>query len=255
MNNQKLLWLSLFFVVLGNIFTRQLSQAKTSSDSNTTVNENRQNPTSATTIRYIPPNTNTRQQRTSSSGNRGGCNISTKSPGQILITLLSPEEHIPNTASDRPTLLFKITSIPDEPIIITVVDPDLTEPIVEKKIAVHNGGIIAFKIPPETPPLEVSKEYIWTVMIPCSWSSPSKNIYARASFKRVELSPLILSKLKLSSSPHEKASILANAGIWHDAVSLLYEAYQNNPTLKNLKDFQQLLSQGGLTIVDKENYF
>jgi hypothetical protein len=62
---------------------------------------------------------------------------------------------------------------------------------------------------------------------------------------RIAASSQLVQEISQANSHYQKASILARAGIWYDAI---YTSYKGKNEVDSISYFKQLLSQIGLTI-------
>ena len=191
---------------------------------------------------YVPPATDARPQRLISGGSRG-C----KDSVNASLTLLVPPSHLPTTSSSHPTFFLHLENIPTRPLLFTVVEPGIVEPVFEQKLTLKQSGLVPIKLPESSRGLEAGKEYYWTVSIPCNQKRPSQNAYARAAIKRISLPARIAEKLISNPDNLEKARIYAQSGIWYDALATSYQAYSQAPPQSPINAyFWQLLAQIGL---------
>jgi hypothetical protein len=187
---------------------------------------------------YVPPAKDQKQQKATASGSRG-C------PGKSVdITSLIPTNHTPTTISTHPDFLFSVKSVPNLPVRFSLIEPGVIEPLWKSDITVNRAGILSVSIP-QTVNLDVGKEYVWNLEVVCNPSRPAENWYIRAVIRRVPLKPELAQKLDEANSETEKAVILANNGIWYDAV---YYSYKGKNEADSISYFKQLLSQIGLSI-------
>jgi len=185
---------------------------------------------------YVPPAKDQKQQKATASGSRG-C------PGKSVdITSLVPTNHTPTTISTHPNFLFSVKSVPNLPVRFSLIEPGVIEPLWKSDIAVNRAGILSVSVP-QTVNLDVGKEYVWNLEVVCNPSRPAENWYIRAVIRRVPLKPELAQKLAEASSETEKAVILANNGIWYDAIAI---SYHSRDEVKANSYFQQLLAQVGL---------
>ena len=163
-------------------------------------------------------------------------------PDDVQTTLLVPDGgKTPYTISERPTLLFHLSKKSSVPIKVILSAPGRRTPLY---IAQLNPapGFVTVTPPPSTPPLEVGKEYVWTVVLLCAPNELALNPYARAPFKRVALAA------PSPPDPAQKVVWLAQNGIWHEAIALAYQLRQDNPnTRKYQRLFWQLIEEANLT--------
>jgi hypothetical protein len=185
---------------------------------------------------YIPPNKDKQQQKATASGSRG-CQGNT-----VDIISLIPTDHTPTTISNNPNFLFLVKSKPKLPVRFTLVEPGVAKPVWKEELIVERSGILSVSTP-ENVNLETDKEYVWNLMVVCNPDRPSENYYIRASVKRVSSSQQLVREISQANSHYQKASVLARAGIWYDAIAISYQA-QNEPN--SISYFKQLLSQIGM---------
>jgi hypothetical protein len=155
---------------------------------------------------YQPPSDRGRQQQADAQGSRRK-----GESGELY--LLIPENHTPNTVAAHPTFFF-YTELTRVTFVLSA--PGVSEPIYERDIWVDKPQVVWVKIPETAPPLEVGKEYVWTVVS----QTQSTPIYARASLRRVALSPELNWVLSQANSHREQAEIFAQYGLWHDALAV-----------------------------------
>jgi hypothetical protein len=103
-------------------------------------------------------------------------------------------------------------------------------------------GIVAVRLPPSAPALEIGKRYRWALTLNCA-SSPntSDKMQVEGVIVREALSETAKAELATAKGI-QKVMIYAENGIWHDALTTLAELRQKDfadPTLKS--DWQSLL--------------
>ncbi len=172
-------------------------------------------------------------------GLRGGqCNLL---PPEI-VTAIVPLDHIGTTTSARPTVLWFSKQNITRPVRITFYSPG-DPPILVKNFSGIPKGFGAFRIPDETPGLEMGKLYKWTITIVCNEKRPSNNLYAQGLIERVPLS------MKQRSDSFSCNVDFASLGIWYDAISCSYSQLNLREDYSNfyLEDFNALIEQIGLS--------
>lgn len=129
---------------------------------------------------YTPPvnQESNPNQRRQAAGSRGCENES----NSTSLRLLTPNELNIKSKSNNPTLMFDISAIPQQPVIVTLTQPNKIEPIFETEITINRAGIWSITAQPKVPLLE-NQQYVWTVMIVCNDLNPSQNQYIRFSFE------------------------------------------------------------------------
>ena len=208
----------------------------------------------------------------------GGTNRNTPKPGEPIVcpkaepalTALVPfeEQARPGkppkvnvwgyTTAAHPTLWFytpytKTQSIPAD---LTVVEDSGSFAIVIPPIPVqlpNKPGIIAVRIPPSAPALEIGKRYRWALTLNCA-SSTTASDKIQVEGVIVREAPTAAATAELATAKGiQKAAIYAGNGFWHDALDILAELRQKNiadPTLKS--DWQSLLESMMLSGSSKE---
>jgi len=208
-------------------------------------------------VRYIPP-TNLDAPRTSIAGaTRSICTVS-----NCLIALtpdLNPENAlVPQTISERPTIYFLSPKL-NSPVqfILSEVVPAKSNPegrllaskekkIYEKTFVINNeAGIIALRLPEDSPILEIGKIYTWKFTV-----NP-RSLYAdkplKGNLMRVLPTKLTAKLQSMSIQPLERAAIFAKEGIWFEAVQALAEAQQTVPkNAEALTEWNSLLKSANL---------
>jgi len=107
-------------------------------------------------------------------------------------------------------------------------------------------GIISVRLPSSTKPLEIGKYYHWYFLIDCNPQSRTDDFALEGLVKRIELNSDLTNRFK-TTKPEELIVLYAQAGIWHDAVTLLGELRRSKPKDNRLmSDWQDLLESVGL---------
>lgn len=158
--------------------------------------------------KYQPRPGRKRTQARKPGGYRGDiCDFDSEVP----LTLIVPKNHIPLTISTHPVFLWYVNAA-DYPIRFTIYEPGQPTPLYTQELLVDTPSIIALKLPKNTRPLEIGKQYRWIVSIICNDKRPSENIYAKAWIERVE-------DLQTRGLEPRCLNNYAREGIWHDALS------------------------------------
>lgn len=204
---------------------------------------------------YVPPTGRERIQRTEGSGSRG-C------PRGAFgaISLLTPNDHVGLTVSNRPTFSWYVSAHPSTPMRFALVEPGVPQPILVKQLYVNKTGIVQLELPSNVSELSVGKTYRWTVSLVCNAKRPSENIYVRSWIARV---PNRVNELQLlaNATPQtlrefdpemlrQRAIAYAQSGIWYDAIATISKAYLANPQDRSSAAYLHLLlNQVGLSQV------
>lgn len=169
----------------------------------------------------LPP-TKRRSQTRKSGGTRGECSNQSNN-----ITLIVPETQgslsdVPQTTLSHPTFVWYIAQKSAVPIKFTLVEPGKT--IYTEELNLKKSGLVALTLPETVPPLEVGKDYRWTVSAICSRQNPSQNPYTQAWVERVSLSSLSEVEKNLGCDTYEKAEI------WYDTLACYLESSSKTNT-------------------------
>ena len=200
---------------------------------------------SAAEPEYVPPAGRDRLQRTEGGGARGCTNSI-----PVSLNLLTPKDHIAQTVSAHPTFLWHMSDATSAPMVFTLVERNVGQPIFQKQLKADKSGIVRLEMPQNAPALVEGKEYRWTVSLICSHKRPSENIYARAWIERVAIAPNLTQKLAAADSERNRALLYARSGIWYDALAILDKAHETDPRDRQTSNsFVSLLEQVGLTKV------
>lgn len=187
---------------------------------------------------YRPPKGKIRQQVRKAGGSRGECNI----PLNDTVTLLVPQDHTATTVLEHPTFLWNVSQKLSLPLRFTLLEPG-KKPIFVEQLK-PKPGIVALKLPQNSPLLKIGKTYRWTVTVVCNQKRPSRNLFAQAWIERVALPKSNnLSETTFNSS--FCSAEYAQLGIWYDALSCNYaELIKNqNSSSSRFPEFWSLLKE------------
>jgi hypothetical protein len=169
-----------------------------------------------------PPDRSSGPRRTTGGGTRGG---GCEQQGEIDLTVLAPQTHIGQTASDHPTLVWYV---PDEdPYELELQlyryasdDPtdDTLEPVATFDLGESELGYMSFTLPEDQPALSPDETYRWKIILKCEPSQPSKSQIGEADLQVI---PANMSLDMLAGDPVAQAEQLAEAGLWYDAIAVL----------------------------------
>ena len=128
---------------------------------------------------YTPPfkNKSTSNQRRQASGSRG-CRVG---ENFISLDLLDVKSTDLTAEKNKPIVVFSISEIPKEPVIVTLTEPNTIEPIFETTINVDRSGIwyVAADIKDS---FSEDRHYVTTVLLACNNFNPSQSIYVRSLY-------------------------------------------------------------------------
>ena len=151
------------------------------------------------------------------------------------------------TAQKRPTLYWHLSEATHKPVVLTLIDLDSVNPLLEEPLQGSvSRGIHALKLADYDIRLQTNKTYEWSVRIVEDPNDPSGDAVARSFIKRVNPNAAILAILE-DNNPLSRAQGYARNGIWHDALAALSEdgsPIQVGNRFLHIRD--RLLAQVGL---------
>lgn len=162
------------------------------------------------------------------------------------LTALAPPAGWGLTIRDRPTFWFYVpySLTDDRPGEFVLLDADRNYVYQTSNIRSAGAGIIQITLPPSVPPLAIGQRYQWTLMIGCESDNP---IFTQGSIERIA-PPADLSDRLARSTPLEQADLLANQGIWYDALTTLAELHIADPTDRTIAaNWYTLMQSVGLS--------
>ncbi len=110
----------------------------------------------------------------------------------------------------------------------------------------NKAGIVSLTLPDEAPPLEVGKNYQWSLALMCNGQLQPDSPIVQGAIQRVEIEPSLSARLQHANA-FETAAIYGEAGIWYETIATLatlQTTQPNNPSLKS--NWQELLTSVGL---------
>jgi Domain of Unknown Function (DUF928) len=147
---------------------------------------------------------------------RGAIKVTVALP---TIDLLSPDGHTGLTTSATPTLYFFVSQPSAWPTQFTISTAAQPNPILEVNIpAPRQRGIYSVRTADYHIRLEPGVVYTWSVSVILNPKARSRDIVASASLLRTAADPVLTASL-LAAPPHRRAVLLAQAGLWYDAVT------------------------------------
>jgi hypothetical protein len=169
---------------------------------------------------------------------RSAVRVSTPLP---VIELLAPADHAGLTATATPTLYFYVSRPVAWPTQLTISAPMQPAPVLEVTIPSPAAvGIYALRLGDYRIHLRPEVTYTWSISIVLDPRAWSRNIVASAT---IIFDPTVDTGAALALPPLRRAALLANAGLWYDAVAAAAAA-QN---LDGHAALDALIHQAGLS--------
>lgn len=141
----------------------------------------------------------------------------------LTIDLLAPGGHTGLTTSATPTLYFFVSLPSAWPTQFTISTATQPKPILEVNIpAPPEAGVYSVRSADYPVRLEPGLLYTRSVSVILSPNARSRDIVASASLLRTVAEPTIEAPLG-AAPPNRRAALLAQAGLWYDAVAAAAE--------------------------------
>ncbi|MBF2046349.1 MAG: DUF928 domain-containing protein [Leptolyngbya sp. IPPAS B-1204] len=196
-----------------------------------------------------------RPQSRSSGGARGSCSdqLIALLPGPTPISnttnscSLPSEADATQTITATPTLWFYVParqqSVQAE---LVLLDQNQQAISIETMTLAPTAGIVGVQI---RHPLAVNRSYQWVFSL-LETNSPSLNRSVEGTIRRVELAPPLVQQLTAESTLRERITLLAQQGIWQDALTEIIVMRQTAPHDATVRqDWQQFVESVGLSVI------
>ena len=165
----------------------------------------------------------------------------------VRLDVLSPDD-TGLTTQEQPSLFWYQSRPSQAGLELTLLEENKAKPLLHIKPGTSSkSGIQRLKLADHGIKLEKDKEYQWVVALVTDPANRSSDLVASGFIKRVELPAEVKEKLA-KAAPEERPAILAEAGIWHDALASLSDLIEAQPNADRLRATRaDLLRQVGLT--------
>lgn len=170
-------------------------------------------------------------------------------PRTNLASLPKDKIEVESTVAAHPTFFVHVSQNSGQKAEFMVVNEKGDQIYKNSNITLSGSpGIVSLSIPANAPALDAGKPYYWSFTVACDddWT---KNPAVDGWVKRVELNSTLANQLK-RAVPRDRPVLYADAGIWTDAVSTLFDLRKANPNDAQLRqDWEDLLKSVGLDTV------
>ncbi len=170
-------------------------------------------------------------------------------PRTNLASLPKDKIEIESTVAPRPSFFVHVSQTSGQKAEFMLVNEKGDEVYKNSNITLSGSpGIISISLPANAPALEVGKSYYWSLTAICDddWA---KNPAVDGWVKRIELNSTLANQLN-RAAPRDRPALYADASIWTDAVSTLFDLRKANPNDPQLRqDWEDLLKSAGLDTV------
>ena len=167
---------------------------------------------------------------------------SVSAPG-LTIDLLAPDGHAGQTINQAPTLYYFASARIDQRTQLTISAPRRVLPLVETDIPAPRGpGLYALRLADMRVRLDENTLYTWSISVITDPRERANDIVASASLLRTVPNPGLDGVIR-AAPPQRRAAVLAQAGLWYDAVAAAAETKDQDRHAA----LDSLLDQVGLT--------
>lgn len=157
---------------------------------------------------------------------------------------LWPSQEVGLTIAEHPTLFAYIPQTSAQQVLLSIKDEADNLHYRQYLPLKAHGGVVGVKIPQDAPPLQLEKNYRWSLQIVCHQDDPD-HPETFGWIRRVPMDANFASGGAKASV--EKVSWLAQAGIWCETISTLASLRQAEPENQTLRaNWQELLTSVGL---------
>lgn len=185
----------------------------------------------------------------SGAGSRDGlkCSEDTQS-----IRPLMPKRNYGLTFAEHPTIFISLPKTSAQQVVLTFQDEAGKYYQRAFLPITADEQIVSFTLPDDKPPLEVGKNYQWSLILVCGKTVQPDDPVVRGWVQRVAKTPKIESELR-QKSLIEQAEWYANKGYWYDMLRVIVEARRSHPDNAQLtKLWQKLLNSVQLGAIISE---
>lgn len=168
--------------------------------------------------------------------------------GTKPLTGLIPANNFGTTTSQTPTLLWYVPSTGAKTAELRLIDDHDNELFTTTLPLANIPGIVSLQLPAQvTAKMAAQKDYHWQFSLTCNTTDPSKNPFVEGVLQRVTAESGVQQQLKTAGNSRDRATVFAEAGIWHDAIAVLAKERCAKPTDANVNtSWKTLLTSVGL---------
>ena len=178
-------------------------------------------------------------------GEGGRAEPSCNQQSKIPLTVLMPTSNVGTTVAANPTFFWYVPKTTAETAEFVIVDNNRNDVYRTTFALSGTPGVVQLHLP-ATVSLKVGKNYLWQFEIICNpLNRQTKDKkYVQGLVQRVEMKPTLKTQLDYATTPLQKAKLYAEAGIWHESLTILAQVRSYRPT-----EWEELLKSVGLDAV------
>lgn len=159
-----------------------------------------------------------------------------------LVALMPNRDNISKTTMSNPNFYVYLPTTTATEGEFILIDEDNNEIYYTMISLPENPGIIRLQIP-KTVSLNKGHQYSWSFMVICDSRYRNRDKYVEGILDYVEIDQQLETQLKQSSSL-EKATLYAQAILWHETLDILAQMRTEHP-----QEWQELLTSVGLEML------
>ncbi len=171
--------------------------------------------------------------------------ITSEPPLTALSTVTEPGL----TVAEHPTFLVYVPQTTAQTAEFSLFDQN-NQGIYQTTFALTNTpGIVSFSLPPNSPPLEIGKDYTWSFAMICNPKNRLQDQFVRGRIRRTELDSALMNQIE-KAAPKERVSLYRSADVWYEALFTLFELQRSQPDDPSVSAaWKELLNSGGLNSI------
>ena len=183
--------------------------------------------------------------RTVGGGSRGSsCVVEGETP---LVALMPTRNNVGTTVAAQPSLFWYIPQNRAQLAEFVLINNEGNEVFAETITLAGTSGILKLTFP-ATVALEIGKDYLWQFAILCDLEDRESDVFVRGVLQRIELGESLKNQLKFATAL-EQAKLYANAGIWHDSLTIMAELRSSMPA-----EWEEFLNSIGLSDIANSRF-
>lgn len=168
-----------------------------------------------------PPKKSVPAGPTTFTGRRDGCQ-----PDQATaLTALAPQTHVGQSMATHPVFTWYVPEHSVVPLEFHLYQWANNQKIeIFRTVRQSQPGFMVQQLPTTAPALVVGERYLWQVVAICNPDRPSTALIVNAELEIVAPPPSLVLQLSKQPDPFGRAKILAENGLWYDAMRELSHA-------------------------------
>ncbi len=167
------------------------------------------------------------------------------------LTAFSPTTKPGLTLAERPTFLVYVPKTSADNAEFSLRSRD-GRGVYRTTVALTNTpDIMSITLPAQAPPLEVGKQYTWSLAVICNQNDRVEDRFVTGTVQRTELDATRWKQIQ-QASPKEQVSLYQKADAWYDALAVLFELQRTQPNDPSITAmWREFLQSGGVsTMID-----